>query len=325
MRRVQHGTRTRHSLPSRGREFSSHQIVALLFTSTSPLNSKNNTHSDVQNAEASFRRTCSDLAARKRSLDQLSNAPMDPSQKPSMLGRLWGSNQRSKEIKSLQHEIFGLETLASAMRDDLDSVRSRYRQAKWSSTIQGRLLLGMGHFFSIYCVWRVILAALSLLILGYRDSAPLDVVSLLLAHIVRLFNVDIDLSTWTRIFGLLFVGALILIRMRAVLATLSTFFRAASAGTSTSFLLLFLAEVLTIYLLATLIQLRASLPPAFSGSPSEQFDVLVEVSNNEPLLASLPSFNVVFGALFDAAFLLASLATALTRWLLRDEQDRTNW
>lgn len=264
------------------------------------------------------------MAARRRNLDQLSNAPVDPSQKPSMLGRLWGSNQRTKEIKSLQQEIFGLETLASAMRDDLDSVRGRYRQAKWSSTIQGRFLLGMGHFFSIYCVWRVVLAALSLVILGYRDSAPPDVVSLLLAHIIRLFNVDIDLSTWTRIFGLLFVGALILIRMRAVLANLSTFFRAASAGTSTSFLLLFLAEVLTIYLLATLIQLRASLPLAYSGSSTEQVAAL-QVTNDKPLLASLPSFNVVFGALFDAAFLLASLATALARYLLRDEQDRTNW
>lgn len=276
----------------------------------------------MQNAEESFKRTCSDLAARKRSLDQLVNAPVDPSQQAGMLGRFFGSSQRSKEIKSLQQEIFGLETLASAMRDDLDVIRSRHRQAQWSTTIQGRLLLGMGHFFSVYCIWRVILAALSLIIIGYRDAAPPDVVSLMLAHIVRLFKFDINLDAWTRIFGLLFVGALILIRMRVVLANLSTFFRAASAGTSTSFLLLFVAEVLIIYLLATLIQLRASLPPAFSGTTAAEATL---DRSHAPLLASLPSFNVVFGALFDAAFLLASLATALARWLLRDDSDRTNW
>jgi len=78
----------------------------------------------------------------------------------------------------------------------------------------------------------------------------------------------------------------------------------------------------TIYLLATLIQLRASLPPAFSGTAGEVADLEV---TSAPLLASLPSFNVVFGALFDASFLLASLGTAFARWLLRDEQDRTNW
>lgn len=178
--------------------------------------------SDVQSAEESFRRTCSDLAARKRSLDQLRNAPTEESQQSGMLGRWWGSSQRSKEIKSLQQEIFGLETLASAMRDDLDSIRGRHRQAVWSGTIQGKILLGAGHFFSIYCVWRVVLAALSLVVLGYRDTAPPDVVSLMLAHAVRVFNVDINLDAWTRIFGLLFVGALILIRMRVVLANLSS-------------------------------------------------------------------------------------------------------
>ena len=78
----------------------------------------------------------------------------------------------------------------------------------------------------------------------------------------------------------------------------------------------------TIYLLATLIQLRASLPPAYSGTSAETLDL---GDSSAPLLASLPSFNVVFGALFDASFLLAALATALARWLLREEQDRVSW
>ena len=188
------------------------------------------TASDVKGAEDSFGRTCSDLAARKRSLDQLRNAPREDGQQVGVLGRLWGSSQREREIKSLEQEIFGLETLASAMRDDLDSTRARYRQAVWGGTLQGKVLLGAGHFFSIYCVWRVILAALSLVIIGYRDSAPPDVVSLMLAHVVRFFNVDVNLDAWTRIFGLLFVGALILIRMRVVLANLSTVGRVASAA-----------------------------------------------------------------------------------------------
>jgi hypothetical protein len=178
--------------------------------------------SDVQNAEESFHRICSDLASRRRSLDHLRHAPTEESQQAGMLGRWWGSSQRSKEIKSLQQEIFGLETLASAMRDDLDTIRGRHRQAVWSSTIQGKILLGIGHFFSIYCIWRIILAALSLVVIGYRDTAPPDVISLMLAHAVRIFNVDVNLDAWTRIFGLLFVGALILVRMRAVLANLST-------------------------------------------------------------------------------------------------------
>lgn len=322
------------------------------------------TASDVQGAESSFKRTCSDLAVRRRQLEQLRNAPANAdAQQAGFLGRLWGSTQRSKEIKSLQQEIFGLETLAGAMRDDLDSLRSRHRDAMWARTLQGKILLGAGHLFSIYCVWRVLLAALSLVILGYKDQAPPDFVSMSLAYLVRLVDVDIDLATWTRIFGLLFVGALIVMRMRVVLANLSTFFRAASAGISTSFLVLFLAEVLvrlvvdthkthiclrfslflsvqTIYLLATLIQLRASLPPPFSGEVPMDPSAAIEASTttlssaiaqadadtSAPLLASLPSFNVVFGALFDGTFLLTALATGAWRWYASvDEMDRAGW
>jgi hypothetical protein len=301
------------------------------------------TASDVQNAESSFRRTCSDLSTQRRQLEQMRSTPSSADAQAGFIGRMWGSSQRSKEIKSLQQEIFGLETLASAMRDDLDGLRTRHRDAMWARTIQGKILLGAGHLFSIYCVWRVLLAALSLLILGYKEQAPPDFVSLSLAYLVRLIDVDIDLATWTRIFGLLFVGALILMRMRVVLANLSVVFRAVSAGISTSFLVLFLSEVLTIYLLATLIQLRASLPSTYSGEiPIGDAPTLDKMAFeatqgadgssgspsliNAPLLASLPSFNVVFGALFDGVFMVTALLTGAYRWYsTENDAFRNDW
>lgn len=85
------------------------------------------------------------------------------------------------------------------------------------------------------------------------------------------------------------------------------FFRAASSGASTSFLLLFLSEVLVIYLLATLIQLRASLPPTFGDAGGDQDPATsTKIQRNapnidQPLLATLPDFNIVFGALFGEA------------------------
>lgn len=301
------------------------------------------TASEVQGAESSFKRTCADLAARRRQLDQVRNAPANPNDQTGLLGRMWGSSQRSKEIKSLSQEIFGLETLATAMRDDLDKLKTRHRDGKWATTIQGKILLGAGHLFSIYCVWRVLLAALSLAILGYKEQAPPDFVSLSLAYLVKFVNVNIDLAAWTRLFGLLFVGALIVIRMRFVLANLSTFFRAASTGISTSFLVLFLAEVLTIYLLATLIQLRVSLPSKYSGEIPEPSTASVEAAGDiitsaiaqagdaikdasRPLLATLPSFNVVFGSAFDGTFLISAIATGAWRWYSSmDDLEHSNW
>lgn len=96
----------------------------------------------------------------------------------------------------------------------------------------------------------------------------------------------------------------------------SQFFRAASSGISTSFLILFLSEIMVIYLLATLIQLRASLPSSYGGggggetdpsTPPPTIPAPTDGGNSssapadgqpQPLLASLPDFNIVFGALF---------------------------
>ncbi|CEH11730.1 Predicted G-protein coupled receptor [Ceraceosorus bombacis] len=281
------------------------------------------TAQDVKTAQDSFDRARSDLQTRKDTLESLNNRPASEERSSGFFDRLWGGSGRDREASSLRAEISGLEMLARAMRDDLDRITRLKREAEWSKTLWGRVLLGVGHIFSVYCVWRVGLALLSLLLLGYRDAAPPDFVSVGLAHLVRFLgpgaSESIDLAMWTRQISLLFVGALIIVRMRSVLSGLGAFFRAASTGVSTGFLILFLAEVMTIYLLATLIQLRTALPPSFSGATSDQASQTQHLQH-PPLLSTLPSFAIVFGALFDGGFLIAALVTGLYRWLTRDTE-----
>jgi hypothetical protein len=85
----------------------------------------------------------------------------------------------------------------------------------------------------------------------------------------------------------------------------------------------------TIYLLATLIQLRTALPPSFSVGDGVGAGVGAGVGDGDggaqqplaPLLSTLPSFAVVFGALFDAGFLLSALATGLHRYITRGDSE----
>lgn len=169
---------------------------------------------------------------------------------------------------------------------------------------------------------------LSLLILGYKDTAPPDFVSYGLAWLLHLFSIDVDIAAWTRQISLMLIGVLIIMRMRVVLQYLSSAFKLASTGASSSFLVLFLAEITVMYLLATLIQLRTSLPTVSavpssptsgtaSASPSMSADKGAPVIpiDDQPLLSSLPSFQLVFGSLFDSAFLLAAAGTGVVKWL----------
>jgi len=161
---------------------------------------------------------------------------------------MWSGSKKSREIKSIEQELVGLSTLAFAMREDLSTMRSSRRVEEWSKSFQGRILLFLGHLFSIYCVFRILLSVLNLVILGYpssdSSSSSPDFIAYSLALLLRIFDVDVDVSAWTRQISLLFVGFLILGRLRVVLANLSNFFRAASSGVGTSALILFLAEIL---------------------------------------------------------------------------------
>ncbi|EPQ29453.1 uncharacterized protein PFL1_03208 [Pseudozyma flocculosa PF-1] len=295
------------------------------------------TQSDINLAHDSYDRARSDLEAKRNELQRLEKEVEVARAEGSggaasrwSLSGLWSGDARSREIKTLKAEIFGLTAIASAMRDDLDTMAELSKRDRRSRTVPGRLLTAIGWVWALYCAFRIVLSLLNLVILGYRDTAPPDFISLALASVLRWFDVDVDVAAWTRQISLVFVGVLIWARIGSVLSYLGRAFRAASAsrGVETCFLVLFLSEVMTIYLLATLIQLRTSLPPSLSSSPippppppppssiipssspSTRPTMTTTATTPPPLLATLPSFQIVFGSLFDSSFLVAAVATA---------------
>ncbi|WFD36431.1 hypothetical protein MCUN1_003310 [Malassezia cuniculi] len=239
---------------------------------------------DIASARSAYERTISDLQARQAALADMIN-DADGREPP-----------RAAELRG---EVFALDSLANALRDDCDAVEDAERRARYEKTATGKLLLLGNHVFSAYCAFRIVISVLSLLVLGYRDTAPPDLVSLALVYIVKLLGVDVDVGAWAPQISLMFVGILILMRMRVLLRMLSGVIRKVSAGVSTSFLVLATGEVLCIYSLATLIQLRTAIPTS---------------SRPAVLLNMLPEFQVVFGSLFDTAFLAAAGLTMGIRW-----------
>ncbi|KAE8186097.1 hypothetical protein CF328_g7338 [Tilletia controversa] len=265
------------------------------------------TVADVRMAESSFQRTCSDLALRKSQLEQLQTSSASDAQQASFFSRLTGSSQQQKDLKALSLEIIGLEALAKSMRDDLAIMRTSAQEAQFNKSLQGRFILLLTRIFGVYCAYRLVLSLLNLTLIGYAhtEKPPPDFISLGLTHLVKLFDVNLDVAIWTRQISLGLIGLLILMRIRLILGYLSTVFSAISASVSTSVLILLLAEIMCIYLLATLIQFRSTLPPSITGEGAK--------GPNAPLLASLPSYQVGLSALFDGSFLLAGVATYVHR------------
>lgn len=253
--------------------------------------------SDVQTAQASFERACMDLHTARTAATELSEEiARDPKRSA---WAFWARSAKDRELAELQTEIIGLEAMANTMRTDLEVITEHERRVRYQRTVLGRVLLLSSHVFSLYCTFRIVQCVLNLVLFGYRGTSP-DFVSTCVAHAMRMLGLDVDVALWAPRIGFLSVGILIVLRMRVLLSTLSTLIRSVSAGVSAQLLVLFTAEVLCIYTLAALIQLHATV-----GGPRARASAL---------LATLPEFQRVFGALFDCVFLVAALLTGAYRW-----------
>ncbi|WFC95503.1 hypothetical protein MBRA1_002151 [Malassezia brasiliensis] len=253
--------------------------------------------SDVQTAQASFERACMDLHTARTAAVELSEEIARGPKRSAWA--FWSRNAKDRELAELQTEIIGLEAMANTMRTDLEVITEHERRVRYQRTVLGRVLLLSSHVFSVYCTFRIAQCVLNLVVFGYRGTSP-DFVSTCVAHAMRMLGLDVDVALWAPRIGFLSVGILIVLRMRVLLSTLSTLIRSVSAGVSAQLLVLFTAEVLCIYTLAALIQLHASV----SGPRASK----------SALLATLPEFQRVFGALFDCVFLVAALLTGAYRW-----------
>ncbi|KAM5533491.1 hypothetical protein V8D89_012828 [Ganoderma adspersum] len=279
------------------------------------------TDEEVRTAEAGLQRVREDLARRQKDLQNL-EAVKKPDTQSSWLYRALPSFQGS-ESSALAQEIAGLETLEYEMARSLDALKQRQADAKFAKTVAGRLFTWGGRVFAAYCVYRILSCIVNLILPRSRPSEPgtaqgstgADAVSFVLAYALSFLpfvHLPQDkVAVISRQISLALVGVIILSSIRRVLRGVAGMLRVTSRSLGASLMLLTLAQVMGIYLLSTLIQLRTSFPPPPPGTEPDPADGGATTTTN--LFTTLPEYQF-FGALFDGAFLLAAGASAAVRW-----------
>ncbi|KAI0354206.1 hypothetical protein OH77DRAFT_517207 [Trametes cingulata] len=273
---------------------------------------------EVRTAEAGLRRVREDLAQRQKDLRTL-EATKKPDNQSSWLSRALPSWQGSSESSSIAQEITGLQALEYEMSRNLDALKQRQADAKFSRTFVGRVFNWGGRLFAVYCIYRIFTCLVNLILPRSPPSAPgeststnADVVSFVLAYLLSYLPfVDLPqsrIAVISRLISLALVGVIILMSLRRVLRGVARVLRVTSRSLGASLMLLTLAQVMCIYLLSTLIQLRTSFPP-----PPTHPDAELEVDTVN-LFSTLPEWQF-FGSLFDGSFLLAAAVSAAVRWL----------
>ncbi|KDE09600.1 hypothetical protein MVLG_00008 [Microbotryum lychnidis-dioicae p1A1 Lamole] len=273
------------------------------------------TEAQVLSAERSLYRTRLDLQQRLRALQLAEGSAAREAESTagqSLLSRWTSKSPAAAHLKSLQTEVGALESIEGAMTKGVETMKRRKQMREMGRSFRGRVWLVAGWLLSVYCVWRVFVSCLNL-VFGYSrnprhpnksvgpDEDGTDLITSLLARLAILLDVNIDIAVWSRILGLVLIASIILANMRSVLASVSRIFRATSTGVSASFMLLFLAELMAMYLLTSLISL-----PSTPGSND----------TTTSLLDTLPEFSV-FSRLFDLVFLCSAALAFVIRFVDR--------
>ncbi|KAH6912215.1 G protein-coupled receptor 89 [Coprinopsis sp. MPI-PUGE-AT-0042] len=265
------------------------------------------TEAQIQAAEYTLTSTRNDLHQRR----QREQTAHGESPQGSWLSRV-GTTLRGGD--SLSQEIRGLESLEHEMTKQLELLRYRRDSAVYSSTWVGKVWDIAGRLFAIYCITRIFSCLYNITFLPSQRSVSnvnySDLLSNALAYgVSHLSSASIkseDIASFSRQLSLALVGLIILTSIRYVLRGVSRLLRVSSRSLGASLMLLFLAQIMSIYLLSTVVQMRASFPPPTAGDDS----------SNDPvvnLFSTIPEYEL-FGSLFDWAFLLTAAASAALRW-----------
>ncbi|KAK2460368.1 hypothetical protein APHAL10511_007533 [Amanita phalloides] len=264
------------------------------------------TEQQISSAEYSLSAIRNDLAERRAALA----GRRDSSSDRSWLSRVGVTFRPNNE---LEQEIRGLEALEHEMARKLESLCESRDTAKFALTWKGKTLNIIGYLFAIYCVVRVFNSLVNIVLPSRRVASSAttysDIISELLVYILswtytsRHIELD-DVTPIARQLSLVFVGIMILTSIRLVLRGVTRALRVTSRNLGASLMLLILAQLMGIYLLSTVVQMRSSFPPP--PKPPNDEDAV-------NLFSTIPPYEV-FGSLFDWSFLAAAVTSGAVRW-----------
>jgi hypothetical protein len=239
-----------------------------------------------------------------------SSSPIDKTSS-NLLGRVFSafsSSPDSTELRALQMEIAGLETMRFGLSTSLSNSQAQYALQLRSKTRFGKIFKSANFLFALYCAYRILATLFFSLRRWWQPShsfATADPINNILALMTSHYDHDLDRAAWSRQFSFLLSGVMLLASFSAVLQTFRLFARFAPglvrhAQTS---LPLIISQIAGTYVIASAILLGSNLPEEFSGSVTQALGTPLE-----------PRFVEGW---FEGWFLVAVAVTSVGIWVGR--------
>lgn len=244
---------------------------------------------DISRKEAGLAATDEMLGAKQsrlRALQRKTSENALPSDKPGFMSRVIGSlrggSNDAQEIKALQMEVSGLETMRFTLSSSLSNLRTRWTEQARSRTKFGKLLNVFNTIFAVYCAYRICATSLSSLRRWWSPShsfATSDPINNVLALLTTHWDSNLDRAAWSRQISFLLSGIMLLASFNAVLQTIRLLARFAptSIRHAQTSLPLIISQIAGTYVISSALLLRSNLPEEMGGVISDALGAPLEV------------------------------------------------
>ncbi|CAL3965705.1 unnamed protein product [Diplocarpon coronariae] len=282
------------------------------------------TEADVARKQAGLDAT-NDMLVAKRSRLRALQRKMKDTPSEGFMSKVIGSirgNADSQELKAIELEVSGLNSMKQSLSSSLSVLQSRLASTQKASSPLGKLLLTPASYgFALYCIYRII--STSVTSIRRSLSPPLDptaytssttdpinrILSLLAKHV----DPTLDQLAWSRQISFLLSGVILLASFNSVLQTfhmitklLPSLLYQAQAN-----LALLIAQISATYVISSALLLRSNLPTEMKSVVSDALG-----SPLEPGLVE---------RWFDGWFLVASAGTAVGIYVGRKLAGNRDW
>ncbi|KAF9194379.1 Golgi pH regulator B [Haplosporangium sp. Z 767] len=236
------------------------------------------TDSDIQLAEKKCIQTMDMIAHKKKRmvLEEARLRTLDPnaSKVGGFVRKIFSTvsgKHEGESLEGLKQELAALEGISRQLFQDIDDLYVEKSRLEHAKTWQGKYSNLMGYIFSVYCVYRLTMAFINTL---FRRTGSTDPITTLISRFVSHTNMTIDVRFWSQQLSFFFVGLMIFLSIRGLLTELSKFFRASSRHVSSSNIILFLAHIMGLYFLSSVLMMRQNLPLEYRSIISDSVGAL---------------------------------------------------
>ncbi|KAI4254912.1 MAG: hypothetical protein L6R42_006997 [Xanthoria sp. 1 TBL-2021] len=247
------------------------------------------TEADIARKATGLEATNGMLAAKQSRLRALERKLSDITQDKTFFQKAMGSirgNADHTELKSLEIEIKGLETMASSLSASHTMLQTRLQQQNRSKTLTGRCYLVSSYAFALFCLYRVFTALYSTLCRSARSShssstsssgvsqdqpptasTSSDPITTLLALVATHYDPHLDRDLYSRQLSFLLSGLILLASFNSVMQTFSLIarFLPSVLRAVNQNLPLLVAQVCGMYTISAALMLRGRVPGQVVG------------------------------------------------------------